>query len=104
MGGPAELYHPFREVVHVVLDRLVDKSSCRAMNVALTFQCACLSCVRKSVASASRASRTSKIFDRVASGRSFRVLYIIAPSLNCELRFPSARPDALQEGEHHRDR
>src|SRR5438094_6450376 len=50
----------------------------------LTFQCACLSCVCRSVASASRASRSSMTFARVVSGRSFRVLCMSASF--CESR------------------
>src|SRR5579883_1990615 len=39
----------------------------------LTFQCACLSCVCRSIASASRASSSSTSFVRLACGRSFFV-------------------------------
>src|SRR5262249_29907558 len=53
-------------------------SSCRAMNVGpLTFQCACLVCVWRSMQSASRALSSSTTLTRVASGMSFFVLNMV---------------------------
>src|SRR5262249_30873699 len=54
---------------------ILSKSSCRAMKVGpLTFQCACLVCVCRSMQSASRALSNSITLARVPSARSFFVL------------------------------
>ena len=62
MGHAAQLRRPFGEIVDVILHRLVDlvEKLVESDEVGpLTFQWACLSCVWRSIASASRASRRS---------------------------------------------
>src|SRR5712692_757896 len=76
----------------------LSNSSCKAMKCGpFTFQCACLICVCKSMASASRALHSSIIFRRVVSGRSFFVGYIVLSS-QVNGRCPGGRVDATSTG------
>ena len=61
---------------------ILSKSSWRAMKLGpLTFQCACLVCSIRSVASARRSARVAMTFERIFEGKSFFVRCMVPPAL-----------------------
>src|SRR5947209_3233504 len=68
----------------------------------LTFQCACLVCVWRSMQSASRALSSSTALTRVASGRSFFVLNmsrLLVRALKNGSLTPAALPGSCRTGQ-----